>query len=56
MLNFNSAQGSVVNSYLIYVPRKILTVDTVSADLQRIRRDRDLSSLRAVAHLHAVYI
>lgn len=56
VLNFDSVQRSIVSPYLVYAPRKILTVNTVPADFQRVRRDRDLPSLRTTAHLHSVHI
>lgn len=54
-LDFSNAQRPVVDSYLVYCSRKILTLDTVTADLQSIRRDRDWPSLRT-AHLRVVRV
>jgi hypothetical protein len=55
-LDFSNAQRSVVNSDLVYSLRKILAVNAVPADLQRIRRGRDGTRLRPAGHLHAIYI
>jgi len=55
-LDLSDAQRPVVNPDLIYSPRKILTVNAIPADLQRIRRGRNSTRLRPTGYLHAVHI
>jgi hypothetical protein len=56
VLNFSSAQRTAVNAHVIYDSRKILTIDTIAANLQSIRRDRNRAGLCPAAYLHAVHI
>jgi hypothetical protein len=55
-LDLRTTQGPVVNPYFIYLPQKILTIESVPTDLQRIRRYRDWTRLGPTAHLHPVDI
>ena len=55
-LEFSSAQCRVVDSYLVYCARKILTVDTITGDLQMVCRHRDQPEFVHGVHLHAGHV